>query len=500
MPSYSTEPARAGWQDVGDIWGLPFDEETGVWPRFMTRPHPRAVGTLGWEFIEWAEAEGQRLLNPKRSEGLRWWQKAVALRALEVDEEGYLVWGTVLITVARQSGKSWLMRCLLAWRLVNSERFGETQTLLHVAHKLQGAYEVWRPATRWAIANWGQKSVRFANGEQSIQPPDGARWLVQAANDGAGVSMSLGLCFVDEAWRVKREIVDGAIMPTMAEAAEPQLFLVSTAGDWDSDLMVTYRDLALGEVDAPDSTLLLEWSARPEDRVDDRDAWRAASPHWSPRRHAVVLKALGSATEAEFRSQWLNQWQPSVDESQALVSAGVWDAAARHTLPAFGDEFSIVVEVEDNFGDGACVALAWCDPDSSLIAGRVELVKQLPEAWLRVAEYRERWPNCQVQVGATLAADPLLVDVVGIDGAAKVGTTETRAALPLVRELIAQRRLVHEGGLDLRTQMLGLRVRAGVGGGLGIVGIDERRSDAARSFARAVLSAHRSVGIAPEIW
>jgi len=308
------------------------------------------------------------------------------------------------------------------------------------------------------------------------------------------------MVFVDEAWRVKREVIDGAIGPTMAESEQPQMYLVSTAGDAESDLMLMARDAALTELEAPQTTLILEWSARPEDDVKDERAWRAASPHWSPRRRQVVLAALGSSTEAEFRSQWMNQWQPSIDESQALVSAAVWDSCARVTLPRFGDESSIVVEVEHNFGNGACVALAWCDPDTSQIAGQVELVERLPDAWLRVQEYRERWPNCVVQVGVTLATDPLLVDVVGYDGAGKVGTTELREALPLLRELIGQHRLVHNGQPDLRQQIIQCRVRAAVGGGLGVVGIDERRSDAVRAFTRAVLSAHRSVGVAPQIW
>ena len=44
----------------------------------------------------------------------------------------------------------------------------------------------------------------------------------------------------------------------------------------------------------PDSAriLILEWSAPPEAYVDDRDAWRLASPHWTPAR----LEALEHAT------------------------------------------------------------------------------------------------------------------------------------------------------------------------------------------------------------
>jgi hypothetical protein len=482
------------------VWGLAYDSTEGVWPRFMTKPHPRATGTYGHEFIKWAEGRSQSILNPKKSAGLRWWQKVVALRVLEHDKDGVLVWEKVIVTVARQSGKSWLMRCLLMWRTIHGEGlFGETQTCLHIAHKIVAAQEVWRPATRWAIHNYGQGAVRFANGEQGITTPDGGRWLIQAANDGAGVSMSLGMALVDEAWRVKREVVDGAITPTMAESESPQLFLVSTAGDSSSDLMISYREQGIEGANTPTDLLLLEWSATPEADASDETAWRAASPYWNARRRKVVAAARERSTDSEFRSQWLNQWQPSVDDSQSLMPGALW-ASCAGPLPTFGEEDTIVVGVEDNFGQGASVALAWLDPDSTKVAGIVREFERLPEAWLAVAEYRERWPNCKVEVGATLGDDPLLIDVVGYAGVTRTGATETRQALPLLRELAAQHRLVHDGSTALTRQMLGLQVRASVNGGLGIVGIDQRRTDGVRAFARAVMTAHRSVGVAPAIY
>jgi hypothetical protein len=494
------EPTKSGWVEPGTVWGLAYDSKEGVWPRFMSNPHPRATGTYGHDFIKWAEAKPQAMLNPKKSPGLRWWQRLVALRVLEHDKAGRLVWEKVIVTVARQSGKSWFMRCLLMWRTSHGEGlFGETQTCLHVAHKIVAAQEVWRPATRWAIHQYGQKAVRFANGEQQITTPDGGRWLIQAANDGAGVSMSLSMALVDEAWRVKREVVDGAIIPTMAEAEQPQLFLVSTAGDSQSDLMIAYRDQGIEAATEPKDLLILEWSATPEADADDEQAWRSASPYWSPRRRDVVAAARARSTESEFRSQWLNQWQPSIDDSQSLMPVSQWTSLAG-PLPKFGDESTIVVGVEDNFGEGASLALCWLDPDSTRVAGFVREFDRLPEVWVAVAEYRERWPNCRVEVGATLVSDPLLVDVVGYTGAETTGAMETRQALPLLRELAGQRRLVHDGGQALTRQVLGLQVRASVNGGLGIVGIDQRRTDGVRAFARAVMSAHRSVGVIPAIY
>ena len=86
------------------------------------------------------------------------WQRYALDRALEHDKDGQLVWSTVLITVGRQSGKSWLSRGLCLWRMHSAELFGETQTVLHIANKRATAMEVMRPAGHWAAGEVREKS------------------------------------------------------------------------------------------------------------------------------------------------------------------------------------------------------------------------------------------------------------------------------------------------------------------------------------------------------
>src|SRR5262245_13588533 len=79
-----SEPERDGLGVRDKRWRVAWLDELRVppdnatWPRLMTVPHPRAVGSLGPAFIAWAE---QRSGRP-----LRWWQRLVATRLLEVDE------------------------------------------------------------------------------------------------------------------------------------------------------------------------------------------------------------------------------------------------------------------------------------------------------------------------------------------------------------------------------------------------------------------------------
>lgn len=351
-------------------------------PRLMSAIHPDAVGSYGAEAQLWAEHAS---LQPRQSDGTRWWQTLALERALEHDRDGVLCWPTVVVSAPRQVGKSWLERIVCGWRMRQMDRFGgQPQDILHVAHKLDAAQEVWRPAAR--AAKRDGSAVRWANGEQRIELPDGSRWMIQAANDGAGVAFSLSMALVDEAWRVARQVVDDAIQPTMAESVSPQTWLVSTAGTSESDLMLSYRAAAIAAMDAgaPGEVLLLEWSAPPlEDLdLDDVDVWRDSSPHWDQRRADAVRRARQTAEERAFRQQWLNQWVPA--ESRPLLEGARWEALA--TLEGPEPVLTFGVDVSPDraygivaaYGGNAVVELAAVSPR----AGDMEPPAGAGAAWI----------------------------------------------------------------------------------------------------------------------
>jgi hypothetical protein len=332
-------------------WGIGPPPEDAAWPRLMTRKHPRARGTFGIECVQWAD--GQRMHN-KPSRGSRWWQRLALARALEHDAAGRLVWPVVIISGPRQTGKSWLERELCSWRIRQAGRFGgEEQAVLHVAHKLIAAQEVWRPAARWS-AGLGD-SVRWANGEQQIERPDGSRWLLQAANDGTGVAFSLSMALVDEGWRVARSVYEEAIEPTLAEAESPQTYLISTAGTAASDLMATYRTRAIGQLDDPRDVLLIEWSAPPEQDVDidDPRVWRACQPHWDGRREAWITRKREQAGERAFRQQALNQWVPSL--TPPVLAPGTYGAVATRSAPI--GALALGAEITEDHSRGVIIAV-----------------------------------------------------------------------------------------------------------------------------------------------
>jgi hypothetical protein len=362
-----TSPALE-WPGVGEM------PPSARWPRLMTGPHPAAVGSYGPDAVAWGEA---RRLHPRRSAGTRWWQRLALERALEHDDRGALVWPVVIISAPRQAGKSWLERIVCGWRIHQAERFGgQEQAVLHVAHKLIAAQEVWRPAARWA-----QRSglgVRWANGEQQIELRDGSRWLLQAANDGAGVSFALTTVLVDEGWRVPRAVYEDAIEPAMAEADSPQTWLVSTAGTAESDLMMTYRARAIGGLEDPGGVLLIEWSAPPDPDldIDDPDVWQAAQAHWDERRAAWVQRKRDQAGERAFRQQALNQWVPSL--TPPVLAEGTYPRVSTRRGPAGPLAFG--ADVAEDHSRAVIVAYG---------AGVAEVIEDRPQAgWVagRLAE------------------------------------------------------------------------------------------------------------------
>jgi hypothetical protein len=350
----------ARWAGVGARPG------SAVPPRLMTARHPAAAGSYGPEAIRWAEARKRR--HPRPSTGSRWWQRLALSRALEHDGAGRLVWPVVIISAPRQAGKSWLERDVCGWRMSQAERFGgQEQAVLHVAHKLIAAQEVWRPAARQAQREG--LGVRWANGEQAIEAEDGSRWLLQAANDGAGVAFSLSMALIDEGWRVGRAVYEEAIEPAMAEADSPQTWLVSTAGTADSDLMHTYRAAAIATLEDPAGILLLEWSAPPDPEldIDDPRVWRAAQAHWDERRSAWVARKRVQAGERAFRQQALNQWVPSL--SPPVLPDGTWPRVVTRRGPA--GLLALGADVAEDHSRAVVVAFG---------AGVAEVVEDRPRA------------------------------------------------------------------------------------------------------------------------
>jgi hypothetical protein len=450
----------------------------------MSAPHPDAVGSYG-ELVEaWSlERRGRRL---------RWWQRLYARRLLEHDADGRLVWVTAILTVARQVGKTYVLGDLCGWRLHAGERLGAEQLVLSTGKDVAVVREMQRPHRLAAKRDRETYHVREVNGQEEIEIfEDGSRWMVRAKEGVYGITATMAT--VDEAWKVLASVVDDGIEPTTVEADDAQILLVSTAHRRATALMVGRRARALEHLGDGDGPLLVEWSAPPDAELDDREAWRLASPHWTPRRERLIGQRLEGALAGEsddvdepdpmssFRTQWLNQWPAkrlAVVKGEPLVELEEWEPLEGELVD---DPDRVFVAVEDHAGLGAAIAVVVVQPD-----GRFGL-----DGWL-VATWGEALGDIRRLIAghdrATLIAGAsLLVRLPRGMRAIAATSTITRSSLSLMRELVAARAIVHDS-TELAEQIETVRVTDAIGGISVVAGY---RSDLLRASSWALAHAQR---------
>jgi hypothetical protein len=328
------------------------------------------------------------------------------------------------------------------WRLHHAELFGETQTIMHVANKRSTAMEVLRPAGLWAVERYGKKAARWGNENAGIELPSGDRWLVHAANDSAGVGYSVSMLFVDEAWKIKEEVVTASLAPTMAERNQGQMWLVSTAGDSTSDLMIGYRQRALDrlESDDPGSILLLEWSAPAEADPENIETWKYGSPEWTDKRREFLAQQWNNVEESAFRQQYLNQW---VIRSNHWMKDKWWAETLDPDvqLPASAT-WSVAVESDfDGMGHGVAIAAPLDDGTIVIRATTHRTIKEVDE---RLAAIRREHPSIYVQV------TPGYVDRLRERFDTLVGQREAVAATQNLLDLFDRRAIRHDGSQILQ--------------------------------------------------
>lgn len=465
-----------------DLVDVPAD---ATWPRLMTVPHPRAVGSYGALVEAWS-AE-------RRGRPFRWWQRLVCRRLLEHDVDGRLVWELAILTLARQLGKTWVLGDLCGWRLEAGGLLGAEQTVLSTGKDVAVVREMQRIHRLRAKRDKATYHVREVNGQEEIELlADGSRWMVRAKESVYGITATMAT--IDEAWKVLASIVDDGIEPTTVEAVDAQILLVSTAHRRATALMVGRRASALEELHTGDGALVLEWSAPADAELDDRAAWRAASPHWTSKRERLIARRLEGALAGEsddvdepdpissFRTQWLNQWprkRLALVKGEPLVELDEWTACAGDVVD---DRERIVVAVEDHAGYGAAIAAVCVQAD-----GRLGVDGWLVSTWAEALDDLRRIATTHELVTLYAGASLLVRLPPGIR-ARPATATLTRSTLPLMRELVRAGEVVSDSA-ELAEQVDTVRVTSAIGG-LAVTSAGAR-SDLLRASSWALAAAHR---------
>jgi hypothetical protein len=294
-------------------------------PRLFTQPlRPLTPETsLGFEFIEFAqEVVGIELLPWQR-----WW----AIHAFELNEDGRFRFRTVMTLVARQNGKTILMKLVALWKMY----LGHAREVLGVAQTRDVAKDTWQECIDMAdevedLAAELSGKPRQANGQEVFQLLNGARYRIAAANRKGGRSKSIDLLMIDEV----REWLDkagqeawGAISKTTMARRNSQTMVFSNAGDKRSLVLKTLR--ASGINKRAITSGLFEWSAPDGCKLDDRDGWAQANPSLGYSDETVSEESIQASLDTDpapvFRTEVLCQEVDSLTEALDLAS---WNSMA----------------------------------------------------------------------------------------------------------------------------------------------------------------------------
>ena len=328
-------------------------------PRLESPPRKERTGSYAPEVAKIAKYHLGYDLRP--------WQMHVLDRALEHDENGDLLWSVVVVSCSRQSGKSVLLQSAALHRLMIAGRWNEREYIIHMASQRAIARLIWEDAMRRIEGRAPfdyQKSI--GNGQEMTKVKDEheSTWRVVACSASSipGVSSSMIIC--DEAHALDRTTVDSAAIPTTLARKNAQTWIVSTAGDDSSDLLISYRDAAVRQYESDEPhVLVIEWSAPPglmEDEFDDEDYWKMASPFWDSSRRKMMRQMRETMSDQSFRTQMLNLWSrarnAAINEQEWAECASKWEPEGKPD-----DEMLVVEASIDGDRIGAVVLNRYAD-------------------------------------------------------------------------------------------------------------------------------------------
>lgn len=352
-------------------------------PRVYTPPLRELTDetTLGYDVIQFAEVVLGIKLHP--------WQKWLFVHALEIvdEDDGWaLRFGTVIVLVGRQNGKT-TMGAILALFFLYIVHSG---LVLGTAQDVSQAEDTWQECVELAQGNEELaeqiKHVWYTNGSKRLQLEDNRDYRVRASNRKAGRGKSADLVLLDELREHQNWEAWSALSKTGMAKKSALRWCMSNAGDGTSVVLRYFRAKAhamLGDPDGiakemafspdglEDSAIgIFEWSAAPDADKHDVNAWAQANPSMG---YTVPEKNLRAACADDpddvFKTECLCQWVTVAITPPFPV--GAWEAGIdkkSHIAPDSPLWFG--VDVSDA-RDKASIAVCGLRPDRTW---HVELV------------------------------------------------------------------------------------------------------------------------------
>lgn len=308
------------------------------------------------------------------------WQDITARYLTATDSEGLPLYREVCVVVARQNGKTHLMKPFIIQALKAGKR------VMHIAQNRELPRQMFKiiadelPEELFLKrrGKGGKMHVvwpRFGSGSEEIETANGGAYRIAASSRGGARGVTNDIVIIDELREMETDEVIAAAEPTLLVSPYPQLIYLSNAGTDASVVLNAVRDRAGKD----DNLAYLEWSASPERAADDRDGWAEANPALG--HIPTVLRSLEDrytrhslvGTLSTFETEYLCRWVTTMREP--LVRPAEWNLCEAELVR--GRRRFIGVSMDPS-GMRASVALAWQQPDGRIALRLLEDVTGSP--------------------------------------------------------------------------------------------------------------------------
>ena len=292
-----------------------------VKPALVTPDPPNATGSYGPLAVRWAKRKLGLVLGP--------WQRYALKRLLLHDSAGDLIAKLGLVSVARQNGKSVIVRTLVGWMLdegIYTPALSEWRFILLAAHDAKQAripYSMIRTDLEsYALATIASTARRRRYGQQITRSSywtglehHGVSVDVATAAPGSARGVSAGLICFDEVLTQTSFAMYEVLSPAQSAVRNSFMLMTSTAGFADSMVLRAMHDRAIrqasgGEKHDPSFTAM--WWRAPHDDVTpgDYEELREANPALEDGR--LSFNSLKSEHAILPKGSWirerLNRW------------------------------------------------------------------------------------------------------------------------------------------------------------------------------------------------
>lgn len=286
------------------------------------------------------------------------WQETAARYLTAKGPDGQLLYREVAIVVARQNGKTTLMKPLIVQALRAGKRILHIAQSRELPRNMFGIIADTMADTPDLFPKRRGRTIwpRYGSGQEEISLLNGGWYRIAAAIRGGGRGWSADIVIIDELREMDSHEVIGMVDPTLLMSNDPQTIELSNAGDDGSVVLNAVRARAGQD----QSLAYLEWSAAPNRDPSDLAGWAEANPALG--HYPQVMRELEKAytkhslggTMATFETEHLCRWVNSMRER--FVHEQAWlDCTAdpgKPVRPVLGVSM-------DPSGQRASAAVAW---------------------------------------------------------------------------------------------------------------------------------------------